>query len=100
MYEQFMELMDKREWDQEELLKIVYQCLDKMKWHTHNGFLLALYYESKWDIEIFAKLLSLQETSDLEPNFIFTLLDNRNKHYKQLFGEEINYVGSTELFGE
>jgi len=91
MYKEFMELMDKREdWDQEQLLAIVYLCLEDINWHPENKLLLAIQYGTKLDKELAAKLCLGQDRSDLEPDSMDTFNNNIHKYCNQLFKEVDN----------
>jgi|TARA_R100000963_G_C4545692_1_gene40821 hypothetical protein len=86
MYKEFTTLMRNREdWNQEELLQIVYLCLEDINWHPENKLLLAIQYGTKWDKETAAKLCLGQDRSDLEPNYMDTLNNNVEKYFEELF---------------
>jgi hypothetical protein len=89
--QQFRTLMkNRKDWNQEELLQIVYLCLEDINWHSENKLLLALQYGTKWDQETAAKLCLGQDRSDLEPNYMNTLNNNIGKYYDELFKEAAN----------
>mgnify|MGYP003139661795 FL=1 len=92
MYKEFMELMDKREdWDQEELLKIVYTCLEDMNYHTLNYVFIAGAYGTYEEIEQAAKImLEHRKAGHALPENMALQREHLGKYVDQLFKEEVN----------
>jgi len=58
MYKVFRELMDKRQdWDQEQLERIIIDCLDDMNFHTFNYLLIAYLFGTYEEIEKAAEIM-------------------------------------------
>ena len=91
IYKEFMELMDKWEdWDQEQLLKIVYTCLEDMNYHTLNYLFIADAYGTYEEIKKAAEImLEHEKAGHALPNNMEWQREHLGKYVDQLFKEEI-----------
>ena len=90
IYEEFIKLMDKRkDWNQDELERIIYRCFEDMNYHTFNFMFVAYCFGNLEETKKAANImLEHKKAGEALPVNMAWQRENLNKYIDQLFKGE------------
>ena len=90
MYKEFIELMNRSDWDEQGLQQIIYYCLEDLNFHTLNYVFIACSYGTYEEIKKAAEImLEHEKAGHALPHNMEWQSKNLGKYVDQLFKEEI-----------